>query len=176
MIAGQRITRRGEAARAGLRARWIGMLLQSGNLLEHLSVVQNIRVAQALVAGSPRRARPPGTGSGPEAGADGELRPDAQRLLGDVGLAERASARPSTLSGGEAARAGFAVAMANDPPVLLADEPTGEIDRQAELHVLDMMRGRADRGKAVLVVTHSERVAAAADRVVRMIDGRVTDG
>jgi putative ABC transport system ATP-binding protein len=66
--------------------------------------------------------------------------------------------------------------MANDPPVLLADEPTGEIDRQAELHVLDMMRGRADRGKAVLVVTHSERVAAAADRVVRMIDGRVTDG
>jgi ABC-type lipoprotein export system ATPase subunit len=64
--------------------------------------------------------------------------------------------------------------MANDPPVLLADEPTGEVDRQAEAQVLELLRGRADRGKAVLVVTHSDRVVAAADRVVRMTDGRVT--
>jgi putative ABC transport system ATP-binding protein len=64
--------------------------------------------------------------------------------------------------------------MANDPPVLLADEPTGEVDRQAEIRVLDLLRSRADRGKAVLVVTHSETVAMAADRVVRMTDGRVT--
>jgi putative ABC transport system ATP-binding protein len=92
-----------------------------------------------------------------------------------VGLAERASARPSTLSGGEAARAGLAVAMANDPPVLLADEPTGEVDRQNEIGVLDLLRRRADRGKAVLVVTHSETVAAAADRVVRMVDGRIVN-
>jgi putative ABC transport system ATP-binding protein len=66
--------------------------------------------------------------------------------------------------------------MANDPPVLLADEPTGEVDRQAETRVLELLRGRADRGKAVLVVTHSASVAAAADRVVRMVDGRVTGG
>ncbi len=65
--------------------------------------------------------------------------------------------------------------MANDPPVLLADEPTGEVDRQAETRMLELLRGRADRGKAVLVVTHSEYVAAAADRVVRMVDGRVAD-
>jgi putative ABC transport system ATP-binding protein len=64
--------------------------------------------------------------------------------------------------------------LANDPPVLLADEPTGEVDRQAEARVLELLRGRADRGKAVLVVTHSDSVAAAADRVVRMVDGRVT--
>jgi putative ABC transport system ATP-binding protein len=64
--------------------------------------------------------------------------------------------------------------MANDPPVLLADEPTGEVDQQAEIRVLDLLRSRADRGKAVLVVTHSETVAMAADRVVRMTDGRVT--
>ena len=166
MIAGSRITRRDEATRAGLRARWIGMLLQSGNLIEHLSVVRNILAAQALV---PRAHQP-----GDRPRQDGKPRPDAHQLLEDVGLADRASARPSTLSGGEAARAALAVAMANDPPVLLADEPTGEVDRQAEAQVLALLRSRADRGKAVLVVTHSEDVAAAADRVLRMVDGRIT--
>ena len=168
-IAGQRITRRDEATRARLRARWIGMLLQSGNLLEHLSVEQNIRAAQALVAGGRLSRALRATRSS----ADGDSRPRAHGLLEDVGLAERSAARPSTLSGGEAARAGLAVAMANDPPVLLADEPTGEVDRQAEAQVLDLLRNRADRGKAVLVVTHSERVAASADRIVRMTDGRI---
>ena len=166
MIAGQRITRRDEATRAGLRARWIGMLLQSRNLLEHLTVAQNIQAAQALVPRAHRRGDPPGQ--------DGKPRYDAHQLLEDVGLADRASARPSTLSGGEATRAALAVAMANDPPVLLADEPTGEVDKQAEAQVLELLRGRADRGKAVLVVTHSESVAAAADRVLRMVDGKVT--
>ncbi len=149
LIAGQRITRRPEAVRAGLRA----MLLQSGNLLEHLSVTQNIDAARALTA------KPPGT--------------DPRGLLDEVGLGDRARARPSTLSGGEAARAALALAMANDPPVLLADEPTGEVDQQAEVRILDLLRRRADNGKAVLVVTHSDRVAAAADRVVRMADGRI---
>ena len=177
-IAGQRISRRDEATRARLRARWIGMLLQSGNLLEHLSVAQNIRAAQALVVKEPVVKEPrghPEAGTVSDTGADGRIRPDGQTLLDDVGLGERASARPSTLSGGESARAGLAVAMANDPPVLLADEPTGEVDRQAETQVLQLLRGRADRGKAVLVVTHSERVAACADRIVRMVDGRITD-
>jgi putative ABC transport system ATP-binding protein len=155
IVAGQRITRRPETTRAGLRARWVGMLLQSGNLLEHLSVTQNIEAAQALVQHGPRRG--------------------ARGLLDDVGLAERASARPSTLSGGEAARAGLAVAMANDPPVLLADEPTGEVDTEAERRVLGLLRGRADHGKAVLVVTHSHDVAQAADRVVHMVDGRISN-
>jgi putative ABC transport system ATP-binding protein len=180
-IAGQRISRRDEATRARLRARWIGMLLQSGNLLEHLSVAQNIRAAQALAGKEPVVKEPVGEPRGhPESGTwsdpgAGRRRPDGQALLDDVGLGERASARPSTLSGGESARAGLAVAMANDPPVLLADEPTGEVDRQAEAQVLELLRGRADRGKAVLVVTHSERVAASADRIVRMVDGRITD-
>jgi putative ABC transport system ATP-binding protein len=172
MIAGRRITRRDEATRAGLRARWIGMLLQSGNLIEHLSVAQNIQAAQALVRRAPAR----GSRSWARRRQDGGDRLGAARLLDDVGLAGRASAKPSTLSGGEAARAALAVALANDPPVLLADEPTGEVDRQAEARVLELLRGRADRGKAVLVVTHSDSVAAAADRVVRMVDGRVTDG
>jgi putative ABC transport system ATP-binding protein len=176
LIAGRRITRRDEATRAGLRAQWIGMLLQSGNLVEHLSVAQNIQAAQALVPREPGRGLRLRARHARQGGHDGRSRRRGiQRLLDDVGLGERASARPSTLSGGEAARAGLAVAMANDPPVLLADEPTAEVDRQAEAHVLDLLRGRADRGKAVLVVTHSESVAAAADRVVRMVDGRATD-
>ena len=156
-IAGQRITRRQEAARARLRARWIGMLLQTGNLLNHLTVTQNIQAAQSLVKrGDASRPRP-------------------AVLLADVGLADRGSARPSTLSGGEAARAALAVALANDPPVLLADEPTGEVDRRAEARILDLLRQRAADGKAVLVVTHSQDVAAAADRVIHLVDGRIAD-
>ncbi len=172
-IAGNRITRRDEATRAGLRARWIGMLMQSGNLLEHLSVAQNIQAARALVPRAPGRGPHAAAGRGPRPGQDGAGRAAVDRLLDSVGLAARASARPSTLSGGEAARAALAVAMANDPPVILADEPTGEVDRVAEIRVLDLLRARADRGKAVLVVTHSENVAMAADRVVHMVDGRV---
>jgi len=156
-VAGQRITRRHERTRAGLRARWIGMLLQTGNLLNHLTVTQNIQAAQSLV--KPRSASMPRPAS----------------LLADVGLADRGAARPSTLSGGEAARAALAVALANDPPVLLADEPTGEVDRQAEARILDLLRQRAADGKAVLVVTHSRDVAAAADRVIHLVDGRIAD-
>jgi putative ABC transport system ATP-binding protein len=172
VIAGRRITRQDEVTRAGLRARWIGVLMQSGNLLDHLTVIQNIRAAQALVPRALRRGRIPGD----QHSSDGRNRPDARLLLEEVGLAERASARPSMLSGGENARAALAVALANDPPVLLADEPTGEVDQQAEAQLLDLLRDRADRGKAVLVVTHSDRVWVSADRVVRMTDGRVSDG
>lgn len=156
-VAGQRITRRQEAARAGLRARWIGMLMQTGNLLNHLTVTQNIQAAQSLVRqGNGARQHP-------------------TALLKDVGLTDRGRARPSTLSGGEAARAALAVALANDPPVLLADEPTGEVDRDTEARILALLRERAAEGKAVLVVTHSQDVSAAADRVIRLVDGRISD-
>jgi putative ABC transport system ATP-binding protein len=150
-VAGHRITRRPEKQRSALRARWIGMLLQSGNLIEHLTVAQNIRAAKAMV---------------PDASG-----PPASELLASLELADRASARPSTLSGGEQARAGLAVALANDPPVLLADEPTGEVDRDIETDVLALLRGRADAGGAVVVVTHNDRVAGEAHRVVRLVDG-----
>src|SRR5207253_6736284 len=85
------------------------------------------------------------------------------------------TARPSTLSGGEVARAGLAVALANDPAVLLADEPTGEVDVATEAELLDLLRTRAERGRAVVVVTHSDRVADAADRVLHLSDGRLSD-
>ena len=155
-VAGQRLTRRAEPARAALRARWIGMLLQSGNLLDHLSVSQNIAAAQALARGAAATS--------------------VETLLSGVGLAERAHARPATLSGGEAARAGLAVALANDPPLLLADEPTGEVDHANEAILLDLLRARADAGNAVVLVTHSDRAANVADRIIHLKDGRIDHG
>lgn len=156
-VAGARITRRPEAERAGLRARWIGVLQQSGNLLDHLSVANNIRAAQTLVRSADRAEA------------------SVASLLADVGLAGRAHARPATLSGGETARAGLAVALANDPPLLLADEPTGEVDEFNEQLILELFRRRAGSGRAVVIVTHSTRAATEANRIVHLCDGRIVD-
>lgn len=154
VIAGQRISHQPEPLRARLRAREIGLLFQSANLLEHLTVRQNIDLAQRLA----RRGRCA----------------DRDRLLETVGLPARGGAYPSRLSGGEATRAGLAVALVGDPHVLLADEPTGELDSGTEQRILDLLTTRARSGVAVLVASHSPAVAARADRVIRLLDGRVT--
>jgi putative ABC transport system ATP-binding protein len=148
-----RVSRRSEADRASLRARRIGMLFQSGNLLDHLTVEQNITIAQRL-AGRVDHA---------VVGA----------LLASVGLIDRANAAPTTLSGGEAARAGLAVALANNPTVILADEPTGELDEVTAQRLMAMLRDHATAGAAVLIVTHNPSVAADADREIRLLDGRI---
>jgi putative ABC transport system ATP-binding protein len=153
-LAGERMSRRPEEERATLRARSLGVLYQSANLVGHLSVADNVALAERL--GPPLR-RP---------GWRGEL-------LERCAIAARAGARPSQLSGGELARAGLAVALARDPPVLLADEPTGELDEATAARVLTLLRERADAGTAVLIVTHDAHVAAAADREIRLRDGRV---
>ncbi len=151
-VNGTRITRRPESERARLRARLIGVLTQSGNLINHLSVAQNIALARRLA---------------------GTSTPDSASHLDELGLTHRAHARPDTLSGGETVRAGLAVALANDPPVILADEPTGELDSTTEAQVLSMLTGRAHRGTALLVASHSAAVAAAADRVITLRNGQV---
>ncbi len=158
-VAGQRLSHRPERERTRLRARHIGLLFQSANLLDHLSVDANLALVQALI---PRPA-----GSTP-----------AQRrlaLLRSLDIEQRSTARPSTLSGGEAARAGLAVALVNDPAVLLADEPTGEVDADTEHQIVGLLRARADAGTAVVVVSHSAAVAGAADRVIRLEDGKIDD-
>jgi putative ABC transport system ATP-binding protein len=155
-VDGERLSRRSEEERARVRSRRIGMLFQQSNLVGHLSVLDNIALAQRL-AGSPTSSA---------------WRDD---LLARCGIAPRAHARPAQLSGGELARAGLAVALANDPKVLLADEPTGELDSTTARRVLDLLHGRAAEGAAVLIVTHSPEVAAAADREVRLRDGRVEE-
>ena len=155
-VGGERMTRRPEAERARIRANEIGILAQSANLLDHLTVAENVGFARRLARRSGNRS--------------------AGDLLARLGLEGREDARPSTLSGGEAARAGLAVALANDPVVVLADEPTGELARAHEELVLELLASRAREGGAVCVVTHSARVAAAADRVVRIEDGAVVHG
>jgi putative ABC transport system ATP-binding protein len=119
-----------------------------------LSVLENVELAQAL-AGD--RTRP------------------ARDVLASVGLAGRAGAAPSRLSGGEAARAGLAVALVGAPALLLADEPTGEVDAANERAITELLLAEAARGTAVLVVTHSDRLAAAATRVIRLLDGAIID-
>ncbi|MEA2381042.1 MAG: putative transport system ATP-binding protein [Solirubrobacteraceae bacterium] len=153
-IAGERLTRRPEAERARVRARRIGMLFQQSNLVGHLSVDRNIALAQRL------------------AGSDAPAGPRAE-ILERCGITARAHARPRQLSGGELARAGLAVALANDPDVVLADEPTGELDSTTAERVLELLRRRASEGAAVVIVTHNPEVAAAAGREIRLRDGRV---
>ena len=154
-VAGQVMSRRPEPERAALRARAIGMVFQSANLFEHLTLDRNLALSQSL-AGRPDRDR-------------------RAALLAELGLDRRARAFPSELSGGEAARAGLAVALVNDPAVVLADEPTGEVDASTEARVLTVLRERAAAGGAVIVVTHSRTVSAEADRVVGLLDGEVVD-
>ena len=152
-IAGEVMSRRPEAERAALRARKVGMLFQSGNLLDHLSVEQNVLLAQRLA----------GTVDSKRVGA----------LIAEVGLADRARAAPNTLSGGETARAGLAVALANNPVVILADEPTGELDEVTSTRIMELLRRHSLAGAAVLIVTHNPTVAATADREISLLDGQV---
>ena len=154
-LMGERLTRRPEASRARMRAENIGILLQSGNLFEHLSAEENARLQMRLAH-----------------------KPDERRLtelFRLVGLEERRRSRPSRLSGGEAARAGLVTALAADPKVLLADEPTGEVDEETEADILRIFERRREIGDCTLLATHSEALAAKADRVVRLMDGRVVN-
>lgn len=155
-ILGEQMTRRPEAQRAAVRARHIGVLLQSGNLFDHLDVRENVGLASAI--------------------GGGRSSTNGIALLDSLQIGARRTARPTQLSGGELARAGLATALANNPPVLLADEPTGEVDAATEAALLGLFVQRARDGGANLIVTHSAGVAAIADRTLTIIDGTITDG
>ncbi|MGF6776216.1 ABC transporter ATP-binding protein [Paraburkholderia sp. GAS334] len=155
-VMGQRLSRRPEAVRAALRARHIGMLMQSGNLFEHLTVEGNMSLQMSLAGRKDR----------------GKL----GALLEMTGLAGRRGAHPSQLSGGEAARAGLAVALSAEPKVLLADEPTAEVDAATETVILDHLVERCHGNRDMaLIATHSKALASRADRVLLIRDGRLVD-
>jgi putative ABC transport system ATP-binding protein len=153
-VGGERVSHRPEADRARIRARRIGILMQSRNLLPHLDVRANIRLAQLACDQTDRRYNP-------------------DELLEQVGLRGRGYAVPQELSGGELARAGLAVALANDPDIVLADEPTGELDGQSEQQILSLLQERVSDGAGLLVVTHSAEVVRIAGRVISLQDGAV---
>ena len=152
-INGERLSRRDEKARTSMRARSIGILLQSGNLFDHLTVRQNVRLKMDL-AGQTDIAR-------------------VGEVLDLVGISKRGDAYPPNLSGGEASRAGLAVALAPRPPILIADEPTGEVDSETEQRILALFEEHRRHGGAALIVTHSEVIAEHADRIIRLEDGKI---
>jgi putative ABC transport system ATP-binding protein len=154
-VQGKPVTRTSENARSQIRALNFGILLQSGNLFQHLTVAENIRL-RMMLAGMRDEAR-------------------LTMLLATVDLVHRADGYPTELSGGETARAGLAVALAVDPPILIADEPTAEVDSETEERLIAHFEARRNDGLATLLATHSEALAACADRVVRLKDGRITD-
>jgi putative ABC transport system ATP-binding protein len=158
VLAGCDVTAMGEAELARMRRRHVGIVFQFFNLLEGMTAQQNVALA-ALAAGAGRRA------------ADAR----ARDLLDLLGLLEKADASPTALSGGQRQRLAIARALANEPTLLLADEPTGALDTAGGADVLELFGRLHARGQAMLVVTHSADVASAASRVVRMRDGRTLD-
>jgi putative ABC transport system ATP-binding protein len=153
VVAGQRLTRRPDAVRAKIRARHIGLLFQADNLIEHLDVVGNVTFACRLT------------------GRHGEA--PVRAALAAAGIGHRRAARPATLSGGEQTRAALAVALVNGPALILADEPTAELDTANAAQVLDVLQERAANGAAVVIVTHDPIVAGRADRHLTLVDGRL---
>ncbi|HUL27966.1 MAG TPA: ABC transporter ATP-binding protein [Streptosporangiaceae bacterium] len=157
-LAGQSLGRLGERALARLRRDAVGLVFQAFHLMDELTAVENVELP-ALLAGRSRRA----------------ARRRAAELLDQVGLADRARHLPSALSGGQRQRVAIARALANDPAVVLADEPTGSLDSTATLEVLRLFEDLHLAGQALVVVTHDARIAATADRLISMRDGAFID-
>jgi putative ABC transport system ATP-binding protein len=157
-VAGESLTDKDENDLARMRRRHIGIVFQFFNLLEGMSVLENVTLP-AVIAGTKRR----------------QAESRARDLLDLLGLGDKARSAPGVLSGGQRQRLAIARALANAPTLLLADEPTGALDSEGGLEVLELFRRLHAGGQAILLVTHDEEVAAPASRIIRMRDGRVED-
>jgi putative ABC transport system ATP-binding protein len=157
-ILGTRLDRLSDRDLTRLRLTRLGFVFQRFHLLPVLTARENVELpmAEAGVAGRERRAR-------------------ALELLAYVGLEHRANHRATQLSGGEMQRVAIARALANRPALLLADEPTGELDAATGEEILALFRRLNADGTTLIVVTHDERLAAHADRVIHMVDGRICE-
>jgi putative ABC transport system ATP-binding protein len=153
-VAGQRVDRLSERALAHLRRHEIGFVFQAFHLMDELTAQENVELPALLAGSSPSEARRRAT-----------------ELLEQVELADRARHLPSMLSGGQRQRVAIARALANDPELVLADEPTGNLDSAAAFDVLRLLETLHAKGLTLVVVTHDERIAATADRVISMRDG-----
>jgi putative ABC transport system ATP-binding protein len=158
VLASESLGGKGESQLAHMRRRHIGFVFQFFNLLEDTSALENVALP-AVIAGGPR----------------GRAERRARDLLDLLGLPDKAQDLPGVLSGGQRQRLAIARALANEPTLLLADEPTGALDTAGGLEVMELFRRLHGGGQAILLVTHDERVAEAATRIVRMKDGRIDD-
>ena len=157
-IGERRIDRLSERELAELRCRQIGFVFQAFHLMDELTAQENVELPALIAGRSPRQARR-----------------RAVELLDRVGLSDRARHLPAELSGGQRQRVAIARALANDPILLLADEPTGNLDSAATLEVLRLFDQLHGEGLTFVVVTHDERIAATADRLLTMRDGEFVD-
>jgi putative ABC transport system ATP-binding protein len=157
-VAGQRVDQLSERALADLRLREVGFVFQAFHLMDELTAQENVELPALLAGCSPSQARARATA-----------------LLEQVGLADRARYLPSKLSGGQRQRVAIARALANDPQLILADEPTGNLDSTAAFEVLRLLEGLRANGLTLVIVTHDERIATTADRVISMRDGAFVD-
>jgi putative ABC transport system ATP-binding protein len=157
-LRGQRVDRLSTAAWAVLRRQHIGFVFQFFNLLSNMTVADNVELPALLAGATPRQARK-----------------RREELLTELGIADKAGAAPARLSGGEQQRVALARALANEPSLLLADEPTGNLDSSNTRDVLRLLRRAHAGGQAILLVTHDAQVASLADRVINLFDGMVAD-
>jgi putative ABC transport system ATP-binding protein len=157
-LAGERIDRLSETRSARLRRRAIGFVFQAFHLVDELTAAENVELPALLAGASPRTARQ-----------------RAGQLLDQVGLTDRAGHLPRHLSGGQKQRVAVARALANQPLLVLADEPTGNLDSAATSDVLRLFAQLRTAGLTLIVVTHDSRVAATADRLMTMRDGALVD-
>ncbi len=157
-LAGEQLEQMPESGLARLRRRALGFVFQSYHLVDELTALENVELPALLAGSSPRRARERAT-----------------ELLEQVDLEDRAGHLPSALSGGQRQRVAIARALANGPAVVLADEPTGNLDSAATTEVLRLFEQLHAGGQTLVVVTHDERIAATADRLISMRDGAFVD-
>jgi putative ABC transport system ATP-binding protein len=157
-IGGERIDELNETQLALLRRRRIGFVFQFFNLISTLSVIENIELPLRLV-NQPGRS----------------IQRRAEKLLAELHIQQKGEAAPTLLSGGEQQRVAIARALANTPDIVLADEPTGNLDSVAAGEVLQLFHEARQHGQTLLLATHDPSVAAAADRVIRLKDGLVVD-
>jgi ABC-type lipoprotein export system ATPase subunit len=157
-LAGRWVDQMGERALARLRREAVGFVFQAFHLMDELTAAENVELPALLAGRSPRAARRRAT-----------------QLLERIGLADRAGFLPSALSGGQRQRVAIARALVSDPLVVLADEPTGNLDSEATLEVLRLFEDLHVAGQALVIVTHDARIAATADRMIGMRDGAFID-
>jgi putative ABC transport system ATP-binding protein len=157
-LRGRKLSKLNEADRAVLRRRHVGVVFQFFNLISNMTVADNVELPALLAGVSPRQAR--------------ERR---EYLLDELGLGDQADKAPTRLSGGQQQRVALARALANEPSLLLADEPTGNLDSTNTRDVVRLLEQVHDQGQTILLVTHDVRVASAADRVISLFDGMIVD-
>ena len=157
LVDGQDVTRLGDRRLAKLRGRTIGFVFQTFNLIPRISALDNVLLPMGLVGAIPKAKR----------------RKRAIELLEQVGLGHRIRHMPNELSGGERQRVAIARALANDPKLLLADEPTGNLDTKTGRAILELFKELHRQGRTIVLVTHDPDVASYAERIVRLVDGRI---